>query len=145
ADRYCVARSLTHHSVGHGEAMHIVMTGNPRPDQSGTDDTPYFGSVLAKLRPATRPVPSYVFINRNYDEPRYRTGGFLGQAYAPLRTGTDEGYPTEPVYGVTAFDLAEGVSAERLRARSELLASLDVPRTPVGQSAAGQDFRRLRE
>jgi hypothetical protein len=124
--------------------MHIAMTGNSRPDKSASDDTPYFGSVLAKLRPATRPVPSYVFINSNY-EPRHRTGGFLGQAYAPLRTGTDEGYPSEPVYDVTVFDPAEGVPGERLAARSRLLASLDPPEIPVGRSAAGQDFRRLQE
>src|SRR5262245_61058135 len=36
ANRYCLIRSLTHHSVDHDEAMHIVMTGNPKPDQSAT-------------------------------------------------------------------------------------------------------------
>jgi hypothetical protein len=142
ADRCCLVRSLTHSSVDHSEAMHFAMTGNSRPDPSHVDDTPYFGSVLAKLRPATRPVPSYVFINTNY-EARHRTGGFLGQTYGPLRTGTDEGYPSEPVYRVTAFDPAEGVSAGRLHARSRLLASLDPPATPAGRDAAGQDLRRL--
>jgi hypothetical protein len=126
ADRCCLIRSLTHHTVDHGEAMHFAMTGQSRPDKSQTDDTPYFGSVLARLRPATRPVPTYVFINSNY-EPRHLTGGFLGQACAPLRTGTDEGYPTQPVYEVTAFDLSEGMPSERLAARFHLLASLDPP------------------
>jgi hypothetical protein len=144
ADRCCLVRSLTHHSVDHGEAMHIAMTGDSSPDKSATNDTPYFGSVLAKLHPATHLVPSYVFINSNY-EPRYRTGGFLGQAYAPLAIGTEEGYPSEPVYSVTDFDAPEGVPAERLDARSRLLASVDPPVTPVGRSAAGQDFRRLQE
>src|SRR6266446_1851246 len=144
ADRYCLIRSLTHHSVDHGEAMQLAMTGSSRPDKSQTDDTPYFGSVLAKLRPATRPVPSYVFINSNF-EPRHLTGGYLGQAYAPLRIGTDEGYPVEPVYGVSAFDPAEAVSAERLAARSRLLASLDPPEGHVGSSASGRDYQRLRE
>jgi hypothetical protein len=144
ADRFCLVRSLTHHSVDHNEAMHITMTGNSRPDPSHVDDTPYFGSVLARLRPARRAVPSYVFINTNY-EPRHRTGGFLGRAYGPFRTGTDEGYPSEPVYGVTAFDPAEGVSEERLLVRSRLLPSLDRAESPVGRSEAGQDFRRLQE
>jgi hypothetical protein len=144
ADRFCLIRSLTHHSVDHSEAMHFAMTGNSRPDPSHVDDTPYFGSVLAKLRPATRPVPSYVFINTNY-EARHRTGGFLGHAYGPLRTGTDEGYPSEPVYGVTAFDPAEGVSERRLAARSRLLSSLDVSPTPAGRRTGPQDFRRLQE
>src|SRR5262249_53089128 len=82
ADRYCLIRSLTHHSSDHGEAMQFAMTGSSRPDKSQTDDTPYFGSVVAKVRPAMRAVPSYVFINSNY-EPRHRTGGYLGQEYAP--------------------------------------------------------------
>jgi hypothetical protein len=144
ADRFCLIRSLTHHSVDHSEAMHMAMTGMSRPDQSGTDDTPYYGSVLAKLQPATRPVPSYVFINSNY-EARHRTGGFLGQAYAPLRTGTDEGYPSEPVYRVTAFEPAEGVSEQRLMVRSRLLSSLDVSHTAVGRSTVAQELRRLQE
>jgi uncharacterized protein (DUF1501 family) len=144
ANRFCLVRSLTHSSVDHSEAMHFTMTGNSRPDPSHTDDTPYFGSVLARLRPATRPVPSYVFMNSN-DEPRHRTGGFLGRAYGPFRTGTDEGYPSEPVYGVTAFDPAEGVSQERLHERSRLLRSLDRLESGVGRSEAAQDFRRLQE
>jgi hypothetical protein len=144
ANRFCLVRSLTHHSADHSEAMHFAMTGNSKPDPSHVDDTPYFGSVLARLRPAKRPVPSYVFINSNYEE-RHRTGGFLGRVYAPFRTGTDEGYPSEPVYGVTAFDPAEGVSQERLSGRSRLLPSLDRPKSPVERSEAAQDFRRLQE
>ncbi len=100
--------------------------------------------MLAKLRPATRPVPSYVFINSNY-EPRHLTGGFLGQAYAPLRIGTDEGYPSQPLYEVTAFNPTDGVSADRLVARSRLLTSLDPPELPGERSTTGQDFRRLQE
>jgi len=142
ADRFCLIRSLTHHSVDHSEAMHFAMTGNSTPDPAHVDDTPYFGSVVARLRPATRPVPSYVFINSNY-EARHRTGGFLGPAYAPFRSGTDEGYPSEPVYDVTALDPAEGVLEERLLERSRLLRSLD--RFPVGRSEAAQDFRRLQD
>jgi hypothetical protein len=144
ADRFCLIRSLTHHSADHGEAMHIAMTGSSRPDKSQTDDTPYFGSVLARIRPTTRAVPSYVFINSNY-EPRHRTGGYLGQAFAPLRIGTDEGYPSEPVYGVTEFDPADGVTAERLLARFRLLTSLDSHATPMAESSPPDDFRRFQE
>src|SRR5262249_45908231 len=141
ADRYCLIRSLTHHSSDHGEAMQLAMIGCSPPDKSQTDDTPYFGSVVAKVRPATRAVPSYVFINSNY-EPRHRSGGYLGQAYAPLRIGTDEGYPSEPVYGVSDFDPADGVPAERLLARSRLLPSLD---PSVAGTTARSDFRPFQE
>ena len=46
ADRYCVIRSMQTTNGGHDGGMHVAMTGNSRP----TADTPYFGSVLAKLR-----------------------------------------------------------------------------------------------
>jgi hypothetical protein len=124
--------------------MHIAMTGNSRPDKSATDDTPYFGSVLAKVRPSRRPVPSYVFMNSNY-EPRHRSGGFLGQSCAPFRTGTDEGYPAEPVYGVTEFDPAEEVSDERLSIRSRLLTSLDPQERHADRIHPGPNFREFQD
>jgi hypothetical protein len=49
------------------------------------------------------------------------------------------------VYGVTAFDPAEGVSKERLLVRSRLLSSLDVPEFPPGRNEVAQDFRSLQK
>jgi hypothetical protein len=49
------------------------------------------------------------------------------------------------VYGVTAFDPAEGVSEERLQVRSRLLSSLDVPEFPPGRNEVAQDFRSLQK
>jgi uncharacterized protein (DUF1501 family) len=144
ADRYCLIRSLTHPSSDHGEAMHFAMTGSSHSDKSQTDDTPYFGSVMSKVRPARRAVPSYVFINSNF-EARHRTGGFLGPAHAPLRIGTDEGYPSEGVYAVTDFDPVDALPAERLLARSRLLKSLDPSEMSSAGTTAPNDFRPLQE
>src|SRR6266536_1241344 len=58
ANRYCLVRSMTHGNGGHDGGMHICMTGHSRP----AADTPYYGAVAAKLRPAGRNVPSYVWV-----------------------------------------------------------------------------------
>ena len=63
------------------------MTGHSQP----AENTPYFGSVVAKLCPPSGNVPPYVWLQNLAGDvqPRYLTGGFLGAAYAPLRVGTD--------------------------------------------------------
>jgi hypothetical protein len=123
ADRYCLVRSMSHGNGGHDGGMHVCMTGHSAPKEN----TPYFGSVMAKLRPATRNVPSYVWVQNLAGDvqPRYLGGGFLGSAYGPLRVGTDLDTPAAPGFRFTAFDPAPDVSADRLLRRERLLATVD--------------------
>jgi hypothetical protein len=123
ANRYCLVRSMTHANGGHDGGMHICMTGHSQP----APETPYFGSVLAKVRPSTRNVPSYVWVQNLAGDvqPRYLTGGFLGTAHSPLRIGTDLDNPSAPGFRVTAFDPAKDTSQERLRDRWDLLTGLE--------------------
>jgi uncharacterized protein (DUF1501 family) len=134
ADRYCVVRSMTHGNGGHDGGMHICMTGHSSP----TPDTPYFGSVVARLRPATSNLPSYVWLQNLAGDvqPRYLTGGFLGAAYSPLRIGTDLDNPSAPGFRVRAFDTPADVPRERLLSRYELLRRSEVSSAPTGGSAA---------
>jgi uncharacterized protein DUF1501 len=134
ADRFCLVRSMSHGNGGHDGGMHVCMTGHSAPKE----DTPYYGSVMAKLRPATRNVPSYVWVQNLAGDvqPRYLTGGFLGTAYSPLRIGTDLDSPAAPGFRFTAFDPAPDVSADRLLRREHLLASVD---------PAGGAMRRFQE
>jgi hypothetical protein len=122
ADRYCLVRSMTHGNGGHDGGMHVCMTGHSNP----VENTPYFGSVMAKVRPSTRNVPSYVWLQNLAGDvqPRYLTGGFLGSGYSPLRVGTDLDNPSAPNFRMTAFDTAPEVSAERLFQRRSLLAGM---------------------
>jgi hypothetical protein len=119
SDRYCLIRSMRHGNGGHDGGMHICMTGHsmPRPE------TPYFGSVVARLRPSTSNIPSYVWLQNIAGDvqPRYLTGGFLGAAYSPLRVGTDMDNPAEPGFRVRAFDTPTDVSHTRMRERLDLL------------------------
>ena len=133
---------MTHHSGAHEEAINVSMTGQTRP----AERAPYFGSVMAKLRPATRNIPSYVWLqNLSVDvSTRYLTGGFLGSAYSPLRVGTDLDNPSAPSFRMTAFDPPEEVSSRRVRERYELLAAVEPPGSPLLQGAGGR-LRRFQE
>jgi hypothetical protein len=123
ADRYCLVRSMTHGNGGHDGGMHVCMTGHSQPEAS----TPYYGAVLARLRPSGRNIPSYVWVQNLAGDvqPRYLTGGFLGPAYSPLRVGTDLDNPSAPGFRMTAFDPPADVPAARLHDRQRLLDAVE--------------------
>jgi hypothetical protein len=143
ADRYCLIRSMTHRNGGHDGGMHVCMTGHTSPVES----TPYYGSVMARLRPATRNIPSYVWIQNLAGDvqPRYLTGGFLGAAYSPLRVGTDLDNPAAPGFRMSAFDPVKDVPARRLLQRSKLLKAVEGAARPVADAPSAQALRRFQE
>jgi hypothetical protein len=139
ADRFALVRSMRHGNGVHDGGMHVCMTGHSNP----TPDTPYFGSVMARLRPATRNMPSYVWVQNLAGDvqPRYLGGGFLGAAYSPLRVGTDLDNPSARSFRFTAFDPATDLSPQRLHGRFDLLSSVEVH----GNAAAGAPQANLRQ
>jgi Protein of unknown function (DUF1501) len=145
ADRTCIIRSMTHSNGEHGSAMHAFLAGHASP----AADAPYFGTVMAKLQPSTRNVPSYVWLQDLEGDSgvgsRYQTGGFLGAAHAPLRVGLGADNPSNPNFQVRAFDGPKDVPAERIRDRQDLLGRLDPAATSLVQTPAGQAISRLRE
>jgi len=143
APEYTLIRSMTHGNPSHDGGMHVCMTGRSQPGP----DTPYIGAVAAKLRPVTRNIPPYVWLqNLAGDvEPRYLTGGFLGAAYAPLRVGTDLQNPSAPGFRVTAFDPPRDVSPSRVDTRRRLLAAVEPPGSASLKDASGSGFRRVQE
>jgi Protein of unknown function (DUF1501) len=143
ADRFALLRSLTQPSADHHDGMHNCLSGRSMPPP----DAPYFGSVLARLRPATRAVPSYVWLqNMEYDAgPRYQSGGFLGPAYAPLRVGTYLDNPSAPGFRVGAFDPQPGLSDQRFYERRRLLKVLDSAGGAQTRAHVGQSLDRFRE
>jgi hypothetical protein len=135
ADRFAIIRSMTHGNGGHDGGMHVAMTGHSVP----TEETPYFGSVVARVRPTTRNMPSYVWLQNLAGDvqPRYLNGGFLGPAYSPLRVGTDEDTPSAPNFRFTAFDPPAGTTTEALQARRRLLGQLESPAAAPERVYAG--------
>lgn len=142
ADRFALVRSMSHGNAGHDGGMHVAMTGRAAPVES----TPYFGSVMARLKPATANIPSYVWLQNLAGDvqPRYLSGGFLGSAFGPMRVGTDEDNPATPGFRMKAFDPPAGVSTERLVSRSGLLSALDTScdRSARSNPAAFSEFQQ---
>ncbi len=131
ANKYCLVRSMTHGNPGHDGGMHVAMTGHSQPQEN----TPYFGSIVAKLCPPGGNVPPYVWLQNLAGDvqPRYLTGGFLGAAYAPLRVGTDLDTPSAPGFKVKSFDPPADVPTQRLLERRKLLARVEgAGQTPTG-------------
>jgi uncharacterized protein (DUF1501 family) len=141
ADRYCLIRSMSHPNGDHQSAMHTFLGGSTRP----APDAVYFGSVLARTRPAVCNVPSYVWLQDLEGSSgvgkRYLGGGFLGPSCAPLRVGNGLDNPSAPDFRVQVFDGPRGLTPEQLDRRHRLLSELD----PAGNAPAGATLRRLQE
>jgi uncharacterized protein (DUF1501 family) len=139
ADRFALVRSMTHGNGGHDGGMHVAMTGHSNP----TPDTPYFGSVVARLRQALGNVPPYVWLQNLAGDvqPRYLTGGFLGAPYSPLRVGTDLDNPSAPSFRFTSFDAPANLNGDRLRHRWQLLNHVE----PSGRGSDAASIRRFQE
>lgn len=142
SDKFAIVRSMTHGNGGHDGGMHVAMTGHSVP----MPETPYFGSVVSRLRPATRNMPAYVWLqNLAGDvEPRYLKGGFLGSAHSPLRVGTDMDNPSAANFRFTAFDPPAGKTVEALLARQQLLQRIESASTAAGMETA-RGFTRFQE
>jgi hypothetical protein len=117
------------------------MTGHSAP----VENTPYFGSVLAKVSPTRRNLPSYVWLQNLAGDvqPRYLNGGFLGAAYSPLRVGNDLDNPSAPGFRVKAFDSPSDVPVGRVLDRRRLLTRIErANSSPSGQAS---DFPRFQD
>jgi uncharacterized protein (DUF1501 family) len=139
ADRYAIIRSMTHGNPGHDGGMHVAMTGHSQP----VENTPYYGSIVAKLCPPGGNVPPYVWLQNLAGDvqPRYLTGGFLGAQYSPLRVGTDLDNPAAPNFRVKAFDPPSDVSASRLMERQQLLSRVESAGRSPHNTAELQTYR----
>jgi hypothetical protein len=140
--RAMLIRSL-HHTVNnsHAEAVYTSITGHDRGDGktiTGTSsrDHPTPGATLAKLRPPGRDAVSHVALPyitkegaKGPPQPGF-FGGLLGRAYDPLFILKD---PNAADFSVPELTLLDGVSADRLTHRRQLLDRLD--ERFVGQSA----------
>src|SRR6516164_10549505 len=107
----------------HFDAMHNCLSG-----QAGAPaDSPYIGSVLAKVRPTQRNVASYVWLIKCVGDPVFcapniATGGSLGAPYAPLFVGSAENHPAKPGFKAPdVFTMTDPI--ERMQGRENLLAT----------------------
>jgi hypothetical protein len=130
---------------GHTDGSHRIMTGQ----SDVKKDHPYIGSIVARLNPATRNVPSYVWIQETVDvDSRYQRGG----AYAPFFVKA--GYGGEAAYGPgyqqklgveASFKRPQGLTNEELRRRHELLEELEPLQDPTMAQRRAAEFRQMQE
>jgi hypothetical protein len=131
-DKWSIVRSLHHHDAGHSSGDQICFTGynaGPNPDENVY---PSCGSIVSKQIGHLSPdMPAYVMI------PRKLPGvgpAYLGVAHKAFETGADPAQPGP--FRVPNFEMAQGVTLERLGERKDLLGSFDQLRRDL--DASGQ-------
>lgn len=150
-DKVAVIRSLTHNDPAHLSSGHTTVTGQLAPvvrsdaTPPSSRDTPHIGSVLAKLREEQltdrdtdkNAMPPFVMLPWKVFHPAApggqapgQHGGWLGPAYDPLLATGD---PNKPTWQLPALQLQNGVTAETLQSRFQLLQQIDVQRQAFDQ------------
>lgn len=143
ADKFSLIRSMTHpgNISNHFDAMHNNLSGQ----HAAPADSPYIGSILAKVRPTQRNVASYVWLIKCVGDPVFcapniGTGGSLGAPYAPLFVGSADNHPAKP--GFKAPDVfSSNETLERMVGRRQLLDGLANARNE-SQHGDWQDLHR---
>jgi hypothetical protein len=127
AKEFTLIRSMTHpgNISNHFDAMHNCLSGQ----SDAPADSPYLGSILAKVRPSQRAMASYVWLIKCIGDPVFcapnlATGGNLGAPYAPLFVGTAENNPSMANFQAPD-SLVPAETPERLFARRNLLEGLN--------------------
>ena len=139
SDLFTLVRSHVTTAPGHPDAGTVALTGfeeKPKPVK------PNFGSIVAKHRGRTGPLPPFMSIARGVVMDGGRRiegygGGTLGSAYDPFMVGCSELGQVE----IPALKLLGGLVPNRIQDRRKLLRQLDnVPRTL--QSGGFDDWNR---
>lgn len=150
ADKLAIIRSVTHGDNNHSTAAHWMLTGRKHRlsaenfGASGSD-FPHIGSVLSKLSPAAATLPTFVSLPEIIATTAGavtpgQDGGFLGKRYDPFRITQ---HPDEPDFDVPALKLREGMDPVRVRARRDLLQTIETARhhlAAAGEVAAMDDY-----
>ncbi len=143
AARYAVIRSMSHGVPVHDVANRMLLAGQSLPALSA----PSFGAIVSKLRPSRPGLPSHVWLQKfgggaMPPEPTYLTGGLLGMAHAPLLVGEHhDDHPARPDFRARALDAAEGLTADRVRQRLDVLKRLEGHQRPVAPADPLPRFR----
>lgn len=142
-DRFSLIRSMTHpgNISNHFDAMHHLLSGQ----EKAPDDSPYLGSIMAKLRPSRKNVVSYAWLIKCVGDPVFcapniGTGGHLGALHSPLFVGSGTNHPAMPNFQPP--EMFGSVTADRVAQRRQLLDNLDP--TASESETALKDWHDLR-
>ena len=126
-DDFSLIRSMTHigNISNHFDAMHHCLSGQA----DAPLDSPYIGSVMAKVRPNERGVAPYVWLIKCVGDPVFcapniGTGGHLGAGHSPMFVGSAANHPAMPGFKAPE-ELLPPVAPERMLDRRRLLNGLN--------------------
>jgi len=136
--RYAIVRSAHHHLLAHNSGAAYALSGHsPGTDQDiapKPTDHPAMGSVVAKVRPTTNGLPSFVLTPTLLFDMGFPTpsagGGWLGNRYDAFPVVRNRMMARSPAWE-GQLPIPEGlrlpaeVTFDRLSARDSLLASVD--------------------
>jgi hypothetical protein len=150
-DRFTILRSVDATHSNH-EPNRVFQTGNveaePRANRLG-HLYPAIGSVVARWRGPNHPaMPPYVAFMKSRSHIAF--GGYLGRQYDPfigdqaarLPVYTNVGADTGQVTEANLFQLAGGLTYERIHERRSLLREFDRVRSEIDQSGAMEAMDR---
>jgi hypothetical protein len=139
--KWSIVRSLHHHDAGHSTGDQICFTGynpGPNPDEN---IHPSLGSIVSKQLGHENPkLPTYVMI------PRVLPGAgsaYLGVAHKPFETQADPA-KVGP-FKLPNFELAAGVTVDRVGERRALLNDFDKLRRDVDSSGQLESVDRFQQ
>ncbi len=129
---WSIVRSLHHGDAGHSTGDQICFTGYGPGNNPDQNIHPSCGAIVARQLGKLNPeLPAYVMVPRQVPG----TGSaYLGVACNPFETGADPA--SNGPFQVQNFQLAGGLSVDRLGSRRDLLGSLD--RLRAGVDASGR-------
>ncbi len=129
-DRFTLIRTLRHTMKNHNSAGYYSLSGYapPSDDQRLRDSRdlfPAYGSVVDRLAPARRGVPTFVAFPHVISDGSVTPGqhaSFLGKAHDPLLITQD---PNAPDFRLPELSLPASMTPERLASRREMLKIID--------------------
>ena len=130
ADKFCLLRTMAHEDLDHGSSFHLAMTGRYHRQKSSNhppaaSDAPSLGSVLTRVRPATRFAQTAIHLNGPAEVPLVfgpgQFGGLLGKTFDPLTIGD----VTQGRLAIPSLEPRLDLSTTRMRVRESLLQSIE--------------------
>jgi Protein of unknown function (DUF1501) len=142
---FSLIRSMTHvgNISNHFDAMHHLLSG-----QAGAEaDSPYLGSIMARVRPSERNIANYVWLIRCVGDPVFcapniGSGGHLGAQHMPLFVGNANNHPAMPGFRAPE-ELQPAVASERLQERRRLLENVDPSHRADNPIRAARDWQDI--
>lgn len=151
ADRYTVLRSLHHTNNDHGIAGTIGLTGSDHGATSLSGQLlpgqlkPAHGSIVSKVLGFEPTVPRFVTLGGHLHQGKRAItgegGGSLGTLHDPFRLD----YDPEQGVQIPQLDLIDGVTADGLSSRRDLLHALDGLDRHIAQSGRFATFDQFHQ